>query len=175
MVRSLAETGPDNKRSPRGYAAAIIDRRQTAGRDNCLSSTGFKGWRAMIEADFSSKDSGPAMHACTGRGVISAVKMPAGLTAAVDAWAEAHHLTRSDAIHKLVEFGLKHAPAAAPPPSRASIASDSTRIEEIAVHEIDRLLDPELPADERNRRIRRLTEGPPEFSHERIDLPKQRT
>jgi len=29
-----------------------------------------------------------------------------------------------------------------------------------------------LPADERERRIRRLTEGPPEFSHERIDLPK---
>jgi hypothetical protein len=29
-----------------------------------------------------------------------------------------------------------------------------------------------LPADERERRIRRLTEGPPEFSRERIDLPK---
>ncbi|MFK4387681.1 hypothetical protein ABIA40_007089 [Bradyrhizobium sp. USDA 223] len=26
----------------------------------------------------------------------------------------------------------------------------------------------------RERRIRRLTEGPPESSHERIDLPKQR-
>lgn len=40
------------------------------------------------------------------------------------------------------------------------------------MHEIDRLLDPALPPDERERRIRRLTEGPPEFSHERIDLPK---
>jgi hypothetical protein len=27
---------------------------------------------------------------------------------------------------------------------------------------------------ERERRIHRLTEGPPEFSHERIELPKQR-
>jgi hypothetical protein len=34
------------------------------------------------------------------------------------------------------------------------------------------LLDPSLPAAERERRIRRLTEGPPEFSAERIDLPK---
>nr|WP_245329163.1 hypothetical protein [Bradyrhizobium centrolobii] len=100
--------------------------------------------------------------------------MPAGLTAAVDAWAEAHQLVRSDAICRLVELGLKRAPAA-PPPSSATIASDFARIEERAVHEIDRLLDPALPADERERRIRRLTEGPPEFSHERIDLPKVRT
>ncbi|MBW7974561.1 hypothetical protein [Bradyrhizobium sp. BR 10289] len=102
---------------------------------------------------------------------ISAVKMPAVLTAAVDAWAEAHHLTRSDAICKLVELGLKIAPAASA--SAQSFASDATRIEAIAVHEIEALLDPALPADERERRIRRLTEGPPEFSHQRIDLPKQ--
>jgi hypothetical protein len=104
---------------------------------------------------------------------ISAVKMPAGLTAAVDAWAEAHHLTRSDAICRLVEQGLRIALPALT--SAHAIASDATRIEEIAVHEIEGLLDPALPADERERRIRRLTEGPPEFSHQRIDLPKQRT
>jgi hypothetical protein len=53
-----------------------------------------------------------------------------------------------------------------------TIASAAIRIEELAVHEIESLLDPALPADERERRIRRLTEGPPEFSHERLDLPK---
>jgi hypothetical protein len=53
-----------------------------------------------------------------------------------------------------------------------TIASAAIRIEELAVHEIESLLDPALPADERERRIRRLTEGPPEFFHERIDLPK---
>lgn len=53
-----------------------------------------------------------------------------------------------------------------------AIASDATKVEELAVHEIEALLDPALPADERERRIRRLTEGPPEFSHERVDLPK---
>ncbi|WFU80304.1 hypothetical protein QA645_38375 [Bradyrhizobium sp. CIAT3101] len=105
--------------------------------------------------------------------IISAVKLPEWLTAAVDAWARDHHLSRSEAICKLVNFGLRIAPAA--PSSAHTITSDATRIEEIAVNEIESLLDPALPADERERRIRRLTEGPPEFSHARIDLPKHQT
>ncbi len=105
--------------------------------------------------------------------IISAVKLPEGLTAAVDAWARAHSLSRAEAICKLVDLGLKIAPTA--PASTHTITSDATGIEETAVHEIEGLLDPALPEDERERRIRRLTEGPPEFSHERIDLPKQQT
>lgn len=105
--------------------------------------------------------------------IISAVKLPEGLTAAVDAWARTHHLSRSEAICKLVVFGLRSAPTA--PASAHTITSDATRIEEVAAHEIEGLLDPALPADERQRRVRRLTEGPPEFSHERIDLPKHQT
>jgi hypothetical protein len=127
----------------------------------------------MIEvSDFGNKDSSAPVHRHTGLDAISAVKMPAGLTAAVDSWAKGHRLSHSDAICKLVELGLKIAPAA--PASSQTIASDAARIEEIAVHEIDLLLDPALPVDERERRIRRLTEGPPEFLHERIDLPKHR-
>jgi hypothetical protein len=124
-------------------------------------------------SDFDSKDPTAQVRRRTGLDPISAVKMPERLTTAVDSWAEAHHLTRSDAICRLVELGLKIATPALE--SEHAIASDATRIEEIAVHEIEGLLDPALPADERERRIRRLTEGPPEFSHERIDLPKQRT
>lgn len=105
--------------------------------------------------------------------IISAVKLPERLTAGVDAWAQAHHLSRSDAICKLLEFGLRNAPTA--PASAHTIASEASRIEEIAVQEIEGLLDPALSADERERRIRRLTEGPPEFSHGRIDLPKPQT
>ena len=123
--------------------------------------------------DIGNKDSAAPVRRRTGLDPISAVKMPEQLTTAVDAWAEAHHLTRSDAICKLVEFGLTVAPPA--PTTAHATASDATRIEEIAVHEIEGLLDPALPTDERERRIRRLTEGPPEFSHQRIDLPKQRT
>ncbi|WP_349629569.1 hypothetical protein [Bradyrhizobium guangdongense] len=106
----------------------------------------------------------------TGRDAVSAVKMPEDLTAAVDAWAEAHHLTRSDAIRKLVEIGLRVTPV--PHALQHPVVAHSGDIEELAVRQIDQMLDPDLPADERERRIRRLTEGPPEFSRERIDLPK---
>ncbi|WP_354096768.1 hypothetical protein [Bradyrhizobium sp. RT10b] len=121
-------------------------------------------------ADFGNKDSTAPVRRRTRLDPLSAVKMPEALTAAVDAWAEAHHLSRSAAICKLVELGLKVAPPAFS--SAQPVASDATRIEALAVHEIERLLDPALPTDERERRIRRLTEGPPEFSRERIDLPK---
>jgi len=134
----------------------------------------LKWLRGMIGvSDFGNKDSTSPVHRRTGLDAVSAVKMPEVLTASVDAWAEAHQLSRSDAICKLVELGLRIAPAA--PASVSTVASDATRLEELAVHEIEGLLDPALPEDERERRIRRLTEGPPEFSHERIDLPKHRT
>jgi hypothetical protein len=107
----------------------------------------------------------------SGRDAISAVKMSESLTADVDAWAEAHDMVRSDAIRQLVELGLSAAPAAA---ALGSAGRDPVEIESLAVRQIDQLLDPALPTVERERRIRRLTEGPPEFSGERIDLPKPR-
>lgn len=125
-------------------------------------------------SDFSNKDRASPPRPRTGLAPISAVKMPEGLTATVDAWAEAHHISRSDAICRLIELGLKIGPAT-PESSAHTISSEAARIEEVAVNQIDSLLDAALPAEERERRIRRLTEGPPEFSHERIDLPKHRT
>jgi hypothetical protein len=113
------------------------------------------------------KDSPPPVRKRTGLDAVSAVRMSEELTAAVDAWAEAHQMARSDAICKLVEFGLQVAPA----PHAGSASLD---IEALAVKQLDQLIDPALPADERERRIRRLTEGPPEFSGERIDLPKHK-
>lgn len=98
--------------------------------------------------------------------------MSEDLTAAVDAWAEAHRMTRSDAIRTLVEIGLRAAPVTHP--ANHPVAAHSNEIEELAMRQIGEMLDPALPADERERRIRRLTEGPPEFSRERIDLPKPR-
>ncbi len=111
------------------------------------------------------KDSPPPVRKRTGLDALSAVRMSEDLTATVDAWAEAHQMARSDAICRLVELGLQVSPV-------PHAASDSRAIEALAVEELGQLLDPELPADERERRIRRLTEGPPEFSRERIDLPK---
>jgi hypothetical protein len=140
-----------------------------------LGSPDLASSRGIIAvSDFGNKDRTSPLRRRTGLDPISAVKMPEELTSAVDAWAEARHLSRSDAICRLVELGLKTAPAA-PGASAHTTASEAARIEELAVHELDSLLDPALSPDERERRIRRLTEGPPEFSHERIDLPKHET
>jgi hypothetical protein len=37
----------------------------------------------------------------------SAVRLPIGLTAEIDAWANANEISRSEAIRRLVELGLK--------------------------------------------------------------------
>ena len=103
------------------------------------------------------------------RDTISAVTLSERLTADVDAWAEAHNTVRSDAIRQLVELGLNAAPAAV---SVGPRELDPIAIEDLAVQQLGNLLDPSLPTDERERRIRRLTEGPPEFADQRIDLPK---
>jgi len=104
----------------------------------------------------------------TDRGVVSAVKTSEKLTAEVDAWAKANAMSRAQAICRLVELGLSVASTPAPAPA------GPLELERIAIRQINELLDPSLPVDERERRIRRLVKGPPEFSAERIDLPKPR-
>src|SRR5437762_11044018 len=98
----------------------------------------------------------------------STVEMSRRLTADVDAWAEAHDTVRSDAIRQLVELGLSFTSSVDP---LGAARRDSVEIEDLAVEQIGQSLDPSLPIAERERRIRRLTAGPPEFSDERIDLP----
>ena len=106
-----------------------------------------------------------------GREAISAIKLPQRLTAEIDAWAEAHNMVRSDAIRQLLELGLG-ASFTRPPHDRRSVRDHQAEIERQATAQIEMLLDPSLPPDERERRRRRLIEGPPEFFGERIDLPK---
>ena len=122
---------------------------------------------SMNVPDFDNKDHGHVARA--GRDAISAVKLSQHLTADIDAWAEAHNMARSDAIRQLVEIGLN---ASSAPPQVVSY--QPTAIEESAVEQIERMLDPSLPPEERERRRRRLIEGPPEFLDQRIDLPKPR-
>ena len=121
--------------------------------------------------DFTKKTLDKTKRPRAGRDAISAVKMSQRLAVDVDAWAEAHDTVRSDAIRQLVEIGLR----ATSSTDRIGCARcDPVEIEDLAVRQIGPLLDPSLPITERERRIRRLTEGPPEFSAERIDLPKPR-
>ena len=123
--------------------------------------------KQMMPVSDPRKDHSPAVR--IGRDAISAVKLSQELTADIDAWAETHRITRSDAIRELLELGLKAQPTDRPP---AQGACDPVAIEQDAARQVDQMLDPSLPSEERQRRIRRLIEGPPEFSRERIDLPR---
>jgi hypothetical protein len=121
--------------------------------------------------DFTKKTPLDTADPRTGRDAISAVRMSERLTAEIDAWAEAHATIRSSAIRQLVELGLGATPSA---DDFDSAPRDPVSIEDLAVKQIDQLLDPSLSVAERECRIRRLIEGPPEFSDQRIDLPKPR-
>ena len=101
---------------------------------------------------------------------LNIVRLTAELAADVDAWAAAHAVDRSDAIPGLLELGL-HAQVIAKPPGHRR---DDLAIEAEAASQIGLLIDPETPEEERERRIRRLTEGPPEFVGCRIDLQGRR-
>jgi hypothetical protein len=105
-----------------------------------------------------------------GRNPVSAVKLPSVLTASIDAWASAHGINRSEAIQRLVELGLKSEATAATKPV---LRQDAVAVEELAAHQLEQFIDPATPQEERDRRIHRLTEGPPEFVGLRIDLPKR--
>jgi hypothetical protein len=118
--------------------------------------------------DFTKKNRDDIGRPNTGRDAIGALKMSQRLTADVDAWAKAHNTVRADAIRQLVELGMNSTPSA---DLLGAARRDPVEIEDLAVKQIDQLLDPSLPIAERERRIRRLTEGPPEFSAGRIDLP----
>ncbi len=99
------------------------------------------------------------------------VRLTPELAALVDVWAAAHAFDRAAAIMCLVELGLR---------AEAGIAGaqhrhrDDLAIEAEAANRVGLLIDPETPEEERDRRIHRLTEGPPEFAAFRLDLPGRR-
>jgi hypothetical protein len=96
---------------------------------------------------------------------LNIVRLSAESTARVDTWAAAHKVDRAGAIRRLVELGLK------PGAGASRRRRDDLAIEALAASRIGELIDPGTPPEERERRIHRLTEGPPEFVRLRIDLP----
>jgi hypothetical protein len=101
---------------------------------------------------------------------LNVIRLTADLTGHVDIWAAAHEVDRAAAIRRLVELGLK---------AEADIAGAARRRDDLAIEaqtagQIGLLIDPETPDEERERRIHRLTDGPPEFVNFRIDLPGRR-
>jgi len=103
----------------------------------------------------------------TGRDPVSAVRLPAELTAAVDKWSEDHETNRSEAIRRLVELGLTiRTKAKQPSPLRAA------RAKELATKAIEKIIDHQAAPEEQAQRTRRLTKGPLEFREDRVDLPE---
>jgi hypothetical protein len=93
------------------------------------------------------------------------VRLAPEAVAAVDKWAAGRDLTRSEAIRRLVGFGLASAQRAGVRNRRAAKAT------EMASQEIDRMGDPSATDEERQFRKRRLLGGPKEFRDLR-DRPK---
>ena len=106
----------------------------------------------------------------TGQDPVTAIRLSKELRETVDKWAGKQDDTpgRSEAIRRLVELGLETRTPAKP----TRKASNKTRAAELAAKVVDKMIDPTAPADERDRRRRRLTKGPQEFREDRVDLPK---
>lgn len=103
--------------------------------------------------------------------VLNVVHLTPEVAAHVDVWAAAHAFDRAAAIVRLVELGLRaEAGISGTPHGRR----DDRAIEAEAANRVGLLIDPETPGEERDRRIHRLTEGPPEFAAFRLDLPGRR-
>jgi hypothetical protein len=105
----------------------------------------------------------------TGRDPVSAVRLPVVLTAAVDKWATDRKASRSEAIRRLVELGLK-----VKTPMRPAVSKPARKLraQELATKAIEKMVDPSASPEERAERRRRLTKGLTEFSEDRVDQPK---
>jgi hypothetical protein len=98
----------------------------------------------------------------------SAVRLSPKLTAAIDKWAEENGVSsRSEAIRRLLDLGL----AASRPLRRRNLEAASKALE-LAAQELDKLIDPSTPDEERKKRKRRLLRGPKEFRDMRGDVSK---
>jgi hypothetical protein len=106
----------------------------------------------------------------TGRDPVRAIRLSDEFLSKVDAWSSKQddEPGRSEAIRRLVELGLK----AKTPAKPTAKTPNKLRAAELAAKVVEKMIDPSAPADERDRRRRRLTKGPLEFREDRVDLPK---
>ena len=108
--------------------------------------------------------------ATTGRGTQIGERWHPQELAAIDVWIASSvdpSITRAHAIRRLVALGL----AGTKPRQRRSEAN-TAKAKELAAKAIDRLVDPAAPAEEQDRRKRRLLKGPEEFREVRVDRAK---
>jgi hypothetical protein len=96
---------------------------------------------------------------------VSAIHVPEELARAVDRWAAARGVSRSEAIGNLLEQAL----ATARPTTKGSRAKAA----KLAAEAIDKINFSSVPDAERRRRKRRLLKGPGEFREIRGDRSKR--
>jgi hypothetical protein len=101
--------------------------------------------------------------------------------AAIDEWRRHHdQLSRTEAIRRLVELGLRGGSGPAPGIAlvpladhpRARSGRRASEASDMAAKQIDKLADPLVPEEERRARKRRLIKGPREFREMRGDQPR---
>jgi hypothetical protein len=115
------------------------------------------------------KKRGPGRPKTTGTGTPVMCRVNVTLLTRVDTWrrAQPDMPTRPQAILRLAERAL----AALPTRTRRSPKA-AAKASELAGEQIDKLIDPSAPAEEKHRRKRRLLKGPGEFREIRGDLAK---
>ena len=104
----------------------------------------------------------------TGKDPLVSARLPQPLIDQVEQWSASNSVTRSEAVRRLVELGLKVKTPALP----VSKPGRRLHAQELATKVIEKIIDPAAPPEERAQRRRRLTKGPPEFREDRVDLPK---
>jgi hypothetical protein len=93
------------------------------------------------------------------RGKVFAIQLPEERMRAADSWANDHGVSRSEAVADLL--GQSLALGRPMPKDRRAKAA------ELAAKEIDKLSNPSAPDEERQKRKRRLLEGPRELRNMR--------
>jgi hypothetical protein len=107
----------------------------------------------------------------TGKGELIGVRFQPPQLSDVDAWIarQREHLSRPEAIRRLVERGLAGKGIARQPNKEAA-----HKALKMAARELEPLGDKSLPAEEQARRKRVLIKGPKEFRDLRSDVPNKR-
>jgi hypothetical protein len=95
------------------------------------------------------------------------------VVAAVERWAAAKNVSRSQAVRHLVELGLT-AKTEGSPKSEAARQGTKQRARELAGTAIDKMTDTAASVNDQSNRRCRLIGGPEEFQNVRRDRPKRK-
>lgn len=94
----------------------------------------------------------------TGKEPLVSARLPQAMVDQIGQWAKSNDATRSEAIRCLIELGL-----GVPRPMKQRSPRAAAKASEMAAEQVERLLNPQLPEQERRARKRRLIKGPKEF------------